>query len=82
MVILVLIVHRSVSIEHRRYWNIPVAYSICWSLCVCLCVQKVYCGKTAEWVQMPFGVMSVVGRGVGVLDGGGDRRRGRGSFGG
>ena len=26
---------------------------------------------------MPFGVMSGVGRGTGVLDGGGDRRRGR-----
>ena len=25
---------------------------------------------------MPFGVMSGVGRGIGVLDGGGDRRRG------
>ena len=31
---------------------------------------------------MPFGVVSVVGRGMGVLDGGGDRRRESGSFGG
>jgi len=30
---------------------------------------------------MPFGVMSGVGRGMGVLDGSGDRRRERGSFG-
>jgi len=30
---------------------------------------------------MPFGVASGVGRGKGVLNGGGDRRRGRGSFG-
>jgi len=30
---------------------------------------------------MPFGVVSGVSRGMGVLDGGGDRRRGRGSFG-
>ena len=29
---------------------------------------------------MPFGVVSAVGRGMGVLDGGGDRRRGRGNF--
>jgi len=29
---------------------------------------------------MPFGVVSVVCRGMGVLDEGGDRRRGRGSF--
>ena len=31
---------------------------------------------------MPFGMMSGVGRGMSVLDGSGDRRRGRGSFGG
>jgi len=29
---------------------------------------------------MPFGVMSGVGRGMGVFAGGGDRRMGRGSF--
>jgi len=28
----------------------------------------VYCGKTADWIRMPFGVMSGVGRGMGVLD--------------
>ena len=31
---------------------------------------------------MPFGVVRGVGRGMGVLDGGGDRRRGKGSSGG
>jgi len=36
----------------------------------------------ADWIQMPFGVVRGVGRGMGVLDGGGDRRRGKGSFGG
>jgi len=30
---------------------------------------------------MPFGMVSGVGRGIGVLDGGGDRRRKRDSFG-
>jgi len=29
---------------------------------------------------MPFGMVSGVGRGMGVLDGGGDPRRGRGSI--
>jgi len=54
------------------------------SVCVCVCVSvgKVYCGKTADWIRMPFGVVSGIGRGIGVLDGGGDRRRERGSFGG
>jgi len=41
---------------------------------------KVNCGKMADWIQMPFGVVRMVGRGMDVLDGGGDRRRGRGSL--
>ena len=39
-----------------------------------------YCGKTAEWIRIPFGTVSEVGRVMSVLDGGGDHRRGRGSF--
>jgi len=43
---------------------------ICRSVCVRLCVcRKVYCGKTAEWIQMPFGIVSGVSRMMGVLDG-------------
>ena len=35
-----------------------------------------YCGKTADWIQMLFGMVNGVGRVIGVLDGsGGDRRR-------
>ena len=45
-----------------------------------------YCDKTADWIQMLFGMVSGmvsgVGRGMGVLDGGGYCRRGRGTFGG
>jgi len=47
---------------------------------VCLCVRKVYCSKTADWIRIPFGMVSVVGRGIDVLDRGDNRRRGRGSF--
>jgi len=47
-----------------------------------LLVQKVYCGKTAYWIQMPFGMVSGVGQGMGVLDRGYDRRKERDSFGG
>ena len=47
---------------------------------VCLSVQKVYCGKTVEWILMPLGMVSGVGREMGEFDGGGDRRRGRGRF--
>jgi len=40
-------------------------------LCVSLSVtaRKVYCSKMAEWFQMPFGMVSGVGRGIGVLTG-------------
>jgi len=39
-----------------------------------------YCGKTADWIQVPFGVMIGVGRGIGVLDRGGDRGMATNSF--
>jgi len=32
-------------------------------------VEAVNCGKTADYVWMPFGVVSGVGQGMGVLDG-------------
>jgi len=38
-------------------------------LSACLSVRKVYCGETADWTRMPFGVVSGVGRGMGVFDG-------------
>ena len=41
-----------------------------------------FCGIMADWIRMPFGMVSGIGRGMGVLDGGSDRRRGRSSFGG
>ena len=55
-------------------------------LCVCVCVRWPVCpesvlGKTAEWIRMLFGMVSGVGRLMGILDGGGERQRGRGSFG-
>jgi len=52
------------------------------SVCIISTSRKVYCGKMAEWIQISFGMASEVGRGIGVLDGGGYRRRGMSSFGG
>jgi len=49
--------------------------------CVCLCVQKVYCGKTAGCIPMPFGVVSGVGREMAELDGHPRACRGRGGIG-
>ena len=40
-------------------------------------VHNVYCGKMADWIQMPFWMVSGVGRGMGVLDGSGYCRRER-----
>ena len=34
-----------------------------------VCVRKVYCGKMADWIRMPIGVVSGVGLGTGILDG-------------
>jgi len=38
-------------------------------------------GNTGDWIGMSFGVVSGVRLGMGVLDFGGDRRRGKGSLG-
>jgi len=64
-------------IKHKR-----LMVSTYLHMSVCRSVRKVYCGKTADWIRMPFGMGSGVGRGMGVLDGGNNRRRGRGRFGG
>ena len=50
---------------------------LCDGTCRSVCLSKVHCGKTAEWIRMPLGMVSGVGRGMGVLDRGGDRRRER-----
>jgi len=52
--------------ERKRSWNRPVAYLVSVCVSVCLSVHKVYCGKTADWIQMPFGVVSGVDRGMRV----------------
>jgi len=49
-------------------------------LCDGLYVWKVYCGKMADWIRMPFWMVSGVSRGMGLLDGVGDCRRVRSSF--
>jgi len=61
--------------EHS--WNNTLVAYIPSVGCVCLSVRKVYCGKTVDWIRVPFGVVSGVGRVMGVLDRGGDRRRER-----
>ena len=60
----------SVSLSISSLQTCCLAY-----LSVCLSVRKVYCGKIAERIGMPFGIVSGVGWGVDVLDGSRDRRR-------
>ena len=43
--------------------------SVCLCVSVCVSVRKVYCGKTAERIRIPFAVVSGGGRGMGALDG-------------
>jgi len=38
--------------------HLSICVYVCWS--VCRSVQKVYCGKMAEWIRMPFGMVSGV----------------------
>jgi len=47
--------------------GLSVYRSVCLSVCLSEC--KVYCSKTAKWIWMPFGMVSGVGRGMGVLGG-------------
>jgi len=46
-----------------------VTHRAIYDLSVCQSVRKMYCGKTVDWIRVPFGVVNVVGRGMGVLDG-------------
>jgi len=59
---------RLLLIERKRLM-LPVAYTFCQS------VRKVYFGNMADWIRMPFGKVSEVGQGMGVLDGDGYRQR-------
>jgi len=60
------IISESLSInttECKRYWNRIFTYS----MSVCLSVWKVYCGKMADWIWIPFQVVSGVSRGILVV---------------
>ena len=51
--------------------GLSISQSLCVSVCmsVRLTIQRVYYGKTAEGIRMPFELLSVVGEGMGVLHG-------------
>jgi len=60
--------------------------SVCLSVCrsVGRSVWRVYCGvcgKMADWIWVPFGVVTGVGRGMGILDEGPNSPGGRSGLG-
>ena len=61
--------HLSVSVSVSLSFSLSLCACVCVGWSVCLSVRKVYSGKTAEWIQMPFGMVSAVGQRMGVLDG-------------
>ena len=50
-------------IQRKRSWYTTVAYPICRS--VGLSARKMHCDKLTDWISMPFGMVSGVGRGMG-----------------
>ena len=49
----------SIASEALMLWTSRLAHlSVC--VCVCMSVRKVYCGKMAERIQIPFEVVSEV----------------------
>jgi len=63
-----LLVRRSL-LQRKHSWYTFVAETICRTVSECPSVRKEYCGKTAEWIRMPFEVISGVGCGMCVLEG-------------
>jgi len=75
-IIVIIRVSLSINITSISANDVDLLPSPSVGLCVCqsvsLSVWKVYCGKTANWIRMPFGMVSGVGQRMGVLDAGGD----------
>ena len=65
------------SLEAELVSNLPVD-----DLSVCASVCPVHCGKTADQIRMPFGIIGRTGPGMRQVVGFGDRFTGRGIFGG
>ena len=71
----------SVSASWNASLSAPVKFR-CRSVgpSVCLLVTSVYCGKMADSIEMPFGMVGRVGRKNYVLDRGSDTDRVKGIF--
>ena len=63
-------------------WTICRSVRLCVGLCVCSSVCPVHCGKTEDWIRIPFGIIGRTGPGMKRVVEFGDRFTGRGTFGG
>ena len=72
---------RSIVIEYSRQPS--VGLSVCMSVClVCVCLSSIgYCGKTADWIWMRFGMVGRTGPGMRQIVEFGNPSTGRGNFG-
>jgi len=63
-----------IIVSHVAFYQVSIS-GLCDGTCQLVClsvdlsVHKAYCGKTTEWIWMPFGMMSGVGQVMGVLNG-------------
>ena len=80
----------TIAPQQKNLWDDTIisvslhsAKRLCYGIFACpICLSAdVSSGDMGDWIRMPFGVVSGVGLGMGVLDFGGDRRRGGGSLG-
>ena len=60
--------------------NLSLSASVCRYVGASVC--PVHCGKTADRIRMPFGIIGQMGPGMRQVVGFGDRSMGRGTFGG
>ena len=63
----------------RIVYGLSVCLSVSMSVCLSL-VTRMYYGKTAVPIEMPFGMWGAVGDSHHVLDGGPDLPHGKGKF--
>ena len=67
-----------VALVAQRLIVVKLSYGRSVGLSVC----PVHCGKTADRIRMPFGIIDRIGPGMRQVVGSGDRSTGRGTFGG
>jgi len=68
--LLLLLLGRIACTQCIRYGLLLQMSHVTWSVCLSVSVTRMYCAKTAEPIEMPFGEMTFAGPKNHVLDGG------------